>query len=354
MARITEEKGVDLGRLWGMNHGRMKLLRQSENDTWEVRDLEDRYVLRLTPHFHRTKDSIQAELDFIESLGHSNIFQVCRPISSPNGKLIHEVYPYDDINLYYAVLFEYAQGEYGRTNWNGILNDNLVAAIGRTMAEMHNITAQRGTNLFSESQWDQIESNIPTANQTHSGATDILKIQLRADQGDPDSQALASFYLSKVHPFLERCGKPTHETFGIIHGDINCSNFFSLHDTLYLFDFDEVQKNWFGTDIAVVLRASHYFEETKIVDGFDGPKFRKIFLESYKEATKIMKNSGHLEEDMLEGFYLYREFYYAALAVDILHQARSKVKDFEPFITSYCEEKVQRFHRKFVVLAANS
>jgi len=346
--QITHQKQSEIGMLWGFSECSFKLIRQSENDTYEVTTVyptQDKFILRLTPSLHRTKEAIQAELDFIESLGHSTIFKVCRPVSS-SGLFIQEVQPYDDNKLYFAVLFEHAQGELARTNWNGLLDEQIVRAMGRTMAEMHNITSKK-SSAYCGSVWKEIERNIPTGSETHCGATDINKIKKRADQGDLDSKALVGFYFSQVHPFLERCGEPTTNTYGIIHGDINVSNFFALRDTLYVFDFDEVQMNWFGSDIAVVLRASRYFDETGLVEGFNGDRFRKTFLDAYKESSEVMLNTGHLEDDMLNGFYLYREFYYASLAVDILHQARNNVKHFEPFIKSYCEEKVKRFHCKF-------
>jgi len=145
---------------------------------------------------------------------------------------------------------------------------------------------------------------------------------------------------------LKSCGEPNNATFGVIHGDLNVSNFYAKDNILWIFDFDQAHKNWFGFDIGVVLRMSRFFDESGIAPGFNGDRFRKIFLDAYTDTATGMVKSGHLKEDILAGFELYREFAHTAVAVYILFQAQNG-KQFETAIISFCELIQKGFQYKF-------
>jgi len=144
----------------------------------------------------------------------------------------------------------------------------------------------------------------------------------------------------------------------VIHGDLNVSNFFSEETstvdlpTLWVFDFDQMHRNWFGFDIGIVfgqIQMLHFFQEISFygkstLEGFDADRFRKIFLESYREVSGDVP---YLEPRQLEGFELYREFHHTALAVDVLFQVENG-KQFEAAITGICELMVKGFRSKYL------
>ncbi|KAG2393403.1 hypothetical protein C9374_006934 [Naegleria lovaniensis] len=368
------------------------------------------YILRLTPKHHRSQEAIQAELDFIHRIHHvlehddtpprpSSSLHVCPPIplkKSLESSCFHETYsrqqnntlpfiatlvsPYHDCpnidhmnetnaqEYYYAVLFEYAQGSSVLEKWIGLTNESFIDALGRAIGEMHDISQKM--NNRSETSWQVTAENIPQWYDTHGGACNIEKIRERANQyaHEPSLLLLSLWENHGLKEFISGL-KKTRENFGVIHGDINVSNYFAAektseqaHAQVWIFDFDQVQHNFFGCDLAVVLQMIRFFEDDGLgigkIEGFDADRFRTVFLQAYKETCPHgMIEEGHLDTHHLKHFEMFREFYHTSVAVDILfrHEHASQGDDstgqpmvqFEESIISFCKLAVNRLQNKF-------
>jgi Ser/Thr protein kinase RdoA (MazF antagonist) len=353
---ITDDARKMIEDLWGLPSITLAVIKQSENHTYLVETTEERYMLRLTPQDHRTQKAIHAELDYILLIALSDpSIHVCRPIPLVSNQEEHLglITPYsDNNNQWYAVLFEYAKGTSVTNQWCGLTDDRIIAAHGQTMAKMHQVIMKKGNN---PDKWGTMEKGVPEWDQTHSGCSNIEKtVRPRAESGHKTSQRLLKLWEEKVYPFLTSCGEPNDRVFGVIHGDFNITNFFaedphSIDDlpTLWVFDFDQMHHNWFGYDIAVVLHQLHYFEENLFgnppIEGFEMDRFRKIFLDGYREVSGDVP---YLEPRQLEGFELFCEFCHSSLAVDVLFKVESG-KQFEASITGICELLVKRFESRY-------
>nr|CAG4713834.1 unnamed protein product [Naegleria fowleri] len=390
---------------------------QENNNTInsESTSLQKIYILRLTPKHHRSMQAIQAELDFIQrihdasqvlwetSLDHHSLpsLHVCPPIqrckqalssdknddmySSPLIATLHSPYQNnttdhgdnkeqanensssksDDSSIYYAVLFEYARGSSVLEKWIGLTNESFIDALGRAIGEMHRIVASYDQQ--SSKEWKLMAENIPLWYDTHNGACKIERIRERANQyGHEPSRILLNLW-ENLKDFLAQL-KPSHDTFGVIHGDINVSNYFAEktseqeHAQVWIFDFDQVQRNYFGCDLAVVLQMVRFFEDDGLgigkIEGFDADRFRGVFLQAYKETCpRGMIEEGHLDPNHLKYFEMFREFYHTSVAVDILFRHEHPQDDhttsgqplvhFEESIISFCKLAVNRLKNKF-------
>ncbi len=406
---LSSEAQRAIEALWGLKRATFHLIKHSENHTYLVKEEKEegetpeaadikkggseeeeegegeggssRYIIRLTPQDHRSRQAIQAELDYILLL-HSSLPQttngddeapgvrLCRPIplaasTTPhqnhhnNHSYIGTVAPYaadPEKKEWFVVLFEHAQGRGVIEEWIGLKDEGIIAAWGRSLGQMHHAIASQSSSSHGDGSWDQMAMGIPQWNQTHGGAADIETIQARAQAGHDTSKLLSTIWHEKLVPFLASCGAPHASVYGVIHGDLNPSNFWSekvthqqkqqQQEKLWVFDFDQVHHNWFGFELGVILQMVQFFEEMKWAEGFDGDKFTEIFLAAYREAYPPMAEAGHMEPDKLEGWQLYRDFFQAAVAVDILFQVQEKGKQFEDSIVSFCRILAERFTKK--------
>ncbi|KAL9645296.1 hypothetical protein ABK040_002496 [Willaertia magna] len=402
---LSENTLNQIKELWGFSNPlTCKLIKQSENHTFLIEEEENnnennKFILRLTPNDHRELSALQSEINYITLIhqfitknysnnnGNSNninTLHICTPIplKSAVNHMNQEInqkeeeeyiaiinQPYgetttlnnnENVKFYYAVLFNHAKGSGVLDKWCGLTNSKIIKALGHALGQLHVAISQR-CNL-SEEEWKlRVANHVPLCEETHGGATKIERIEKRANEGHEPSQFLLQIWNSKLKTFLEQtCGdKSNRMTFGVNHGDLNISNFFaeflnnnenSNLPNIYVFDFDQIQHNFFGFDIGVILQSVKFFEDDGLgigkIEGFNPEQYRKDFLDAYKESNPNLVKEGHLSEEMLEGFILYREFYHAGVAVDILFQSQNG-KEFEAAIIGFCEIVVKRLRNKF-------
>jgi hypothetical protein len=77
---VAEQEALQIARLWDPATHRVEHVRSGENATWATELDGRRSILRLTSEEHRTRDQIEAELDFIEYLAAAGL-SVARPLS---------------------------------------------------------------------------------------------------------------------------------------------------------------------------------------------------------------------------------------------------------------------------------
>jgi len=129
--------------------------------------------------------------------------------------------------------------------------------------------------------WDQVHDGIMAGAAIH-----------------PDDQAVV--------------GDPRH--YGVLHGDLNCSNFFydESKEMLSVFDWDQTQQGWFLWDVAQSELAVHMLAEGgSVVDGSpvalaDPAAFNEWMIEGYEAAA----GTGSVDRERLGRMVALRKSFY--------------------------------------------
>ncbi|EQC39576.1 hypothetical protein SDRG_03010 [Saprolegnia diclina VS20] len=202
-------------------------IKASQNHTFHAVDEATgaKCAVRVTPdptgrHVQRIRD----ELTFVSYVAGAGLDHVCAPVPpkapSPSHPLSVEV---DGLVL---AVFHWANGSpVDFMAWQWMLDASIVKAWGAFFGHLH-VLSQRFGNEHPE-----VALRIQRYDAIHDGV-------------------LAGAPLNAIDTSLE--ADPS--AFGIIHGDLNCSNFF-LTDakTLSVFDWDQTMRGWYMYDLAQAL-----------------------------------------------------------------------------------------------------
>lgn len=228
---------------WGLVLG--PRLKVSQNHTFSAHNLQtqEKYVVRVThvpdgeknnskPGRNSMEQKIADELFFVFFVSKKGLEGVCTPVTRISNETTtlcvpSNLYIYFD-NLIICV-FDWAKGDpvdFMALKW--LTDDKIVYAQGRWLAALHKITMDFSTEYYA------IALRMRRWNELHSGVLKGVKIS------DEDKFALGA--------------RPHTSNVGVIHGDLNVSNFF-LHPSdefgineqssdsmkLSVFDWDQVQ-----------------------------------------------------------------------------------------------------------------
>ena len=194
----------------------------------------ERYVLRIGHSTHRTRQLVQAEIDWLNCLV-SHHLPVARPSQSLNGRWVEEISQETGDACFVAAAFERAPGEdlgggsaAKETWWNGKLFEQWGALMGRLHRVAKDYRVAEGAPRRPE--WDEwpileFERWIPNGQGTVVEYGADLKKRLSALPGDNGS-------------------------YGMIHGDFTQINFTVDRGAMTVFDFDRCEYAWFAKDIA--------------------------------------------------------------------------------------------------------
>ncbi|NTW45046.1 MAG: phosphotransferase, partial [Anaerolineaceae bacterium] len=213
--------------------GETVLLDEVTNFVYEFKCQEKRRILRLTHNSHHSEDEIIAELDWVNFLIQQGV-SASQPLHSKNGRLT-ERYPVED-SYFVAAVFEYAPGHFIDPSNPQEWNPQFFQAFGRTMGKMHRATRYyHAAHLRQKrSQWDEDD------------------LQRNANDYLPADQKQAATDLEKLLGRFNQ-NTPTVESYGLVHCDVNPTNFHVIDGQITLFDFDDCAYNWFINDIAVAM-----------------------------------------------------------------------------------------------------
>ena len=195
-------------------------LKASQNHTFVAENKEsERFIVRVTPDPKNERlASTELEVALLQYL-HDHQLPVCRSIPScltsscvvRSGPLI-------------VCLFDYASGEpVIYTEWKWMTDRRIVVALGRWFARLHELTRH-----FVEEQ-PELAAGARHWTTLHEG----VLAQVPVDEHD----RLTS--LDRSH-------------FGLIHGDVNPSNYFwnEKIEMPSMFDWDQLQQSWFLYDLS--------------------------------------------------------------------------------------------------------
>jgi amicoumacin kinase len=184
-------------------------------------------ILRLTHSSHRLKEEIEAELKFLKYV-RENGANAAGSLTSLNGNLV-EVQEASDGTKFFASMFEWAEGKLvDRTNPN-VWNDNLFYTWGKTIGKLHALTV-----------------NYPVTNDREHWDEEVyINETLKDEEVGPNTKKL----IEEIKSFERKS-----DSYGLIHSDLHLHNFF-VNDKgdITAFDFDDLQYNYFISDIAIVL-----------------------------------------------------------------------------------------------------
>jgi Ser/Thr protein kinase RdoA (MazF antagonist) len=248
------------------------LLDDVTNLVYEIKSPQGRRILRLTHSSHHTEDEIIAELDWMNYLIQQDIPASC-PLLSKNNRLTEH---YSVQNSYFvATAFEYAPGHFVDWTNSQEWNPALIQTFGRIMGRMHHVTKQYNPKHLRQKRSHWYEDDLLR------NAADYLPFDQRQVATDLENLLLRF-----------SCLTPTVDDYGLVHDDVNPTNFHVNDGQLILFDFDDCAYNWFINDIAIALPLySEQFAnldwETKVTE------FLEWYMRGYSEEN-------HLDEGWLE------------------------------------------------------
>lgn len=276
------------------------------------------YIVRITHSSHRSKDDIQAEMDFIFYLA-SHGASVSTPIRTKNDELIALIL-LEDSSYFIVSAFTKARGE-SPTKEN--VTDKVIFNYGKTIGEFHALTKKYhiSPNAPKRMNWDE-DSLIVNAHK-YLKEEDII-------------------ILERLHELMGEIKKiPTnHDNYGLIHTDIHMGNFFIKGEEISVFDFDDASYQYFVSDIAIALFYLVFFmEEKRKVEV--SQHFMKYFMNGYISKHLLSKEDFLTIElflklrELILYIVIYRtlDIEESAFAKQYIALYRQRIIDKTPFIS---------------------
>ena len=245
---------------WNVELG--SCLKASQNHTFvgENKDKE-RFIIRVTPDPEKKRlSSTELEVALLQYL-HAHDLPVCPSIPSSltsssvvvSGSLI-------------VCLFNYAKGEpVVYTDWKWMTDRRIVVALGRWFARLHQLTRR-----FVDEQ-PELASRARLWTTLHDGVLAGVQVDER-----------------------DRLSALDSTQFGIIHGDVNPSNYFwdEQIGMPSMFDWDQLQQSWFLYDLSAPIRGVVHLERNgSPIDQSPVPQansqlYTEWILQGYEEENR--------------------------------------------------------------------
>lgn len=223
-------------------------------------------ILRLGHSSKRSENSVIAELDWINYLADNGV-RACRPIPSKNGNITEVI----DVGESYftAVVFERAPGDFIQSSSFENFDKDFSEAWGRLIGKMHRLTKDYDPSHLAEP-------------RPHWRSEEFLE---RAQKYMPPDQHEILDELESQIDKITAIPK-TRDTYGLIHDDLDPTNFFVKDGKITVFDFEDCRYNYFLADLSVAIPLySPIYEqsgwEEKLIQFFIN------FISGYAEETKI-------------------------------------------------------------------
>jgi Ser/Thr protein kinase RdoA (MazF antagonist) len=233
---IPFASALAVARRWDDGARDVAHVRTGQNETWAFASARGPRILRFTSEAHRTRDQIEAELDFGEHLAAGGLLVAC-PVAARGGERVLDAS--DDLprpTRTFATVFERLEGRHFA--WRSPdVGRPLIALWGRTLARVHELSLgfrphpARRRPLWS----DDALAGCPLA-----GAPPLERALL-------DLRERLLGWLRGIAP------DPAQH--GLVHGDFERSNFLIGEGGIRLFDLDDCCVHWFAWDVACALWA---------------------------------------------------------------------------------------------------
>lgn len=257
---------LELAELWRGDLTSLEHVADSANRVYSLVAAGEKLYLRLTSSHDRTRQQIEAELDFIAYL-HRGGVSVSLPRTSASGR-IAETKQMGDA-AYYACAFTEAAGE-PFTFSSHESNMKHFRLCGRTLGRIHALA----------------KTYAPSGNKRRFG-WDEDDLWRNAHRYLPPAEKVIWREYHRLMEWLRELPKDEN-SFGLIHGDFGSTNHRCQDDRLTVFDFDDCCYHWFAYDLAVVIYPHGWRPEAKAVV--------EALLEGYaEEITGALTSIAELE-----------------------------------------------------------
>lgn len=213
--------------------GKIELLDQVANYVYQFQSQGHWKILRISHHSHRSEEQISAELDWVNFLYDYRV-PVARPCLSINQRFT-EVFPVRDA-YFTAVAFEFAPGQLIENADPSEWSPNLFHSLGGILGKMHSATKAYHPQPLKEKCPHWYEDDL---------------IRNKRQYLPPDQMAVADELDEIIAQFNQL--PASREDYGLVHNDVNPTNFHVQQGRITLFDFDDCAYNWFINDIAVAM-----------------------------------------------------------------------------------------------------
>ena len=253
---------------FGFNKKNVYLLGGFQSFVYECMRNGRSYILKITHSSHRNENMLKGELDWIQYLSDNNV-KVCMPVLSRKSKLIEII---EIGNSYFsAVVYEKAKGRpIGNHDWKPEFFEKWGETVGKLHAlSKHYHPKDQSTirpQWYSEDNYD-VNKFLPVS-------------QIKVKQKFKN-------LVKKIKKFPRDA-----DSFGLIHADMNSTNFFINNGEITIFDFDGCVYSWFIHDIAILTFCSIQFNH--VIN--DKVSFLSLFMKSFLE--------GYHRENTLDSFWL--------------------------------------------------
>jgi Ser/Thr protein kinase RdoA (MazF antagonist) len=243
--------------LWRGDAESLRYIGDSANYIYSFIESGKTHYLRLTSSCARTKEQIEAELNFIAYLQRGGV-SAALPVPSAAGGLIEEM-PFAN-GFLFACAFEEAKGKRFRYD-SATSNEEHFRLRGRTLGQIHALSqayAPPGSSLRFP--WDKDN------------------LLLNIDDFLPKSERIVRREYGAVREWLQGYPKSS-QTYGLIHGDFGETNYRYQAAQLNVFDFDDCCYHWFIYDIAITIYPHGWRKE--------GLQLLDWVLEGYAENMQL-------------------------------------------------------------------
>lgn len=296
---------------WGVDVG--ECLKTSQNHTFLAnKGTTERFVLRVTPDPENKRfDSTELEVALLAYL-HENKLPVCRAIQSSvtSTAVVRS-------SSLVICLFTFATGEpVVFTDWTWMTNRDIVVGLGRWLARLHKLTrhfVQEQPTLAARARhWTTL----------HDGVLAGVQVDERDNRTVSD---------------------PAY--FGIIHGDVNPSNYYwdPTVGMPCMFDWDQLQRSWFLYDLSAPIwgivmleRAGSPIDQSSVPQA-NSELYMTWLLEGYEsDGDGVVVDRAALQRMVMIRRELYRRFCRLAL---LELPAEHPMARFCKFITDFFDKE---------------
>ena len=243
--------------LWRGDTNSLQHVSDSANYVFSFIESGKRRYLRLAPTFRRTKNQLEAELEFVAYLRQGGI-NAMLPIASVNGRLVEEINRAENFLL--ACVFEEAEGERFRYDSVKFPKEHFKHR-GGTLGQIHALS----------------KTYLPSGDYRRFSWNED-KLLVETDNFLPKSEKIIWSEYEKLKEELQNYSKSS-ETFGLIHGDFGETNYRYQDEQLNIFDFDDCCYHWFVYDIAITIYPHGWRNE--------GLQLLERLLEGYSEKMEL-------------------------------------------------------------------
>lgn len=246
----------------------LRHLRSGANSVHEFQSPHQRLVVRVTHDRHRTRNQLDAELDFIGFAASRGVRAAC-PVPSDRGAMV-ETFEDEDGALCHAVVFPLLRGRHFRF-FSSDIDRALFHAWGAAMGRLH---------AASREFVPAAAQRRPLWAQQDGTRCNLARL--------PATETAARREYARVMEWLASRSM-TLPSWGLIHGDFERTNFVIDSGGIGIYDFDDACYHWYLADVANALWAFRHAPPR------DRACFLKWFVEGYSDHCL-------LEADVREEF----------------------------------------------------